>query len=325
MQVDGVRLLFSASDLVTFLGCRHATVLDLKAARGGPKAPKQEDAQTELLQEKGLEHEAAYLERLRSQGLSVETISPVESLKERVAATGDAMRRGVDVIYQGALLGRPWHGYSDFLRKVDVPSRFGAWSYIVLDTKLSQTAKPSHAIQLGVYATLIEQEQGIVPSTVGVLLGDGTETVLRTDDYTHYMRAAAERLVRFTDAPPEISSPEPCSQCQYCKWKTTCEAEWQEKDHLSLVANIRSTQIRSLRDAGIRTVVALAGYTGPAVKGLPDAVLSRLKSQAGLQLAKRKDGQNRHEVLPIEQGRGFCRVPKADPGDLFFDMEGDPL
>ncbi|MCZ7593692.1 MAG: hypothetical protein M5U16_01350 [Hyphomicrobium sp.] len=61
------------------------------------------------------------------------------------------------------------------------------------------------------------------------------------------------------------------------------------------------------------------------MKGLPDAMLARLKGQATLQVAKRKDGQNRHEILSVEQGRGFCRVPQPDPGDLFFDMEGDPL
>lgn len=325
MQVNGGELLFSASDLVTFLGCRHATLLDLKAARGGPKAPAQHDAQTELLQKKGLEHEAAYLERLRADGLTIETIPSSGTLDERVSATRDAMRRGVDIVYQGALLGRPWHGYSDFLRKVDVPSQLGPWSYIVLDTKLSRTAKPSHVIQLGVYATLIDQEQGLVPANVGVLLGDGTEAVLRTHDYTHFMQAAADRLVGFTDVPPEASSPEPCSQCLYCHWQPVCDAEWQASGHLSLVANIRSTQIRNLRDAGISSIEALAGYAGPSVKNLPDAVLTRLKSQAVLQVAKRNDGQNRHEILPVEPGRGFSRVPPVDVGDLFFDMEGDPL
>lgn len=325
MQVNGGKLLFSASDLVTFLGCRHATFLDLKAAQGGPKAPEQHDAQTELLQQKGLEHEAAYLERLRSDGLTVEEIPSSATLDERVASTRAAMQRGVDVIFQGALLGRPWHGYSDFLRKVDIPSKLGPWSYIVLDTKLSRSAKPSHVIQLGVYASLIEKEQDLVPANVGVLLGDGTEVILRTHDYTHYMQAASDRLVAFTEKPPETSSPEPCSQCTYCRWQTICDAEWEEQGHLSLVANMRSTQIRNLRDAGISTIEALAGYTGPSVKGLPDAMLGRLRSQAALQVAKRKDGQNRHEVLPVEQGRGFCRMPQSDPGDLFFDMEGDPL
>lgn len=325
MQIKGDQLLFSASDLVTFIGCHHACWLDLQAARGGPKAPDQTDAQTELLQQKGIEHERDYLGRLTSQGLLIESIPVDLTLDERVAATRAAMRRGADVIYQGALLGAPWHGYSDFLRKVDAPSELGAWSYIVLDTKLSRTAKPSHVIQLGVYATLLEQEQGILPATIGVLLGDGTEATLRTRDYTYYMQAAADRLLRFASNPPASSTPEPCAQCQYCRWKPVCEVDWDKGDHLSRVANMRSTQAKHLRAAGIATVAGLAAFAGTSVKGLPDAVLKRLQAQAALQVAKRGDGKNHHEILAVEAGRGFSRLPHPDPGDVFFDMEGDPL
>ncbi len=49
------------------------------------------------------------------------------------------------------------------------------------------------------------------------------------------------------------------------------------------------------------------------------------RSQAALQVAKRSDGKNRHEILPRVPGKGFDRLPPASPGDLFFDMEGDPL
>ena len=31
------------------------------------------------------------------------------------------------------------------------------------------------------------------------------------------------------------------------------------------------------------------------------------------------------ELLPIEPGRGFTLMPSPQQGDLFFDMEGDPL
>ena len=37
-------------------------------------------------------------------------------------ATRQAMRDGVDVIYQAALGNIPWHGYSDFLLRVERPS-----------------------------------------------------------------------------------------------------------------------------------------------------------------------------------------------------------
>ena len=54
------------------------------------------------------------------------------------AATLQAMRDGVDVIYQAVLLGDRRLGYADFLRRVEKPSDLGAWSYEVWDTKLAR-------------------------------------------------------------------------------------------------------------------------------------------------------------------------------------------
>jgi len=60
MQKTGDRLLFSASDLVGFLECEHLTTLDLLNLESPlPAAP--EDEQLELIQQKGLDHERAYL------------------------------------------------------------------------------------------------------------------------------------------------------------------------------------------------------------------------------------------------------------------------
>src|SRR5690606_1113831 len=50
-------------------------------------------------------------------------------------------------------------------------------------------------------------------------------------------------------------------------------------------------------------------------------------AQAALQHAARADGQRRIERLPIDPDarRGFHWLPAPDAGDLYFDMEGDPL
>lgn len=198
-------LLFSASDLVTFMGCRHATWLDAAAARGGARPPEIVDAQTELLQQRGLEHERAYLQDLGEVGLRIETIEAEGTVDERAAATREAMKRGADIIYQGALIDRPWHGYSDFLRRVEVPSLLGGWSYIVIDTKLARSAKASHAVQLGVYAKLLKSEQGLLPGTLHVKLGDGTEASLLTRDCNDYIGAAMQRFEQFVAASPPAS------------------------------------------------------------------------------------------------------------------------
>jgi len=131
--------LYSASDLVNFLGCGHATVLDVRQLTE-PVAFPPDSAQTILLQEKGIEHERAFLAQLRAEGRNVIEIASEGSLEARVEWTLQAMRAGADVIYQGALLSRPWHGYSDFLLKVEgVPSALGDYAYDVADTKLSRS------------------------------------------------------------------------------------------------------------------------------------------------------------------------------------------
>ncbi|MBV5327140.1 MAG: ribonuclease H-like domain-containing protein, partial [Chlorobium sp.] len=44
-----------------------------------------------------------------------------------------------------------------------------------------------------------------------------------------------------------------------------------------------------------------------------------------MQLKARQTGQNQFLLLPQEPKRGFMRLPHPAPGDLFSDMEGDPL
>ena len=53
--------------------------------------------------------------------------------------------------------------------------------------------------------------------------------------------------------------------------------------------------------------------------------LARLRAQAALQLKKRETGADQVELLPWQTTKGFDRLPPPDEGDLFFDMEGDPL
>ena len=57
--------------------------------------------------------------------------------------------------------------------------------------------------------------------------------------------------------------------CSECGWQERCDTEWEAADHLHRVANIRSSQIASLREAGVSTLAALAalpeGMDTPAV------------------------------------------------------------
>ena len=322
---DDGSCLFSPTDLVNFLGCSHSTVLDLKAF----SEPLEKDEVSEsdkLLHRKGEEHEAAHLQNLKNAGKTVAEMPKHGPLAERSGMATNAIKKGMDVVYQATLLGQNWAGYADFLVKTNKPSGLGAFSYEATDTKLARHPQVKHLIQLGVYSSLLAMRQGTPPEQCHIALGDGTTASFLVSDSASYVRHAMQRLEEFAASPPANSYPEPCSHCSSCHWKETCDAQWQADDHLSLVANIQRTQTTKLASAGVTTVAQLAVL--PAETRIPDLnpqVFQRLRSQAALQEHKRQTGENKLELIASEPGRGFSRLPEPDPGDLFFDMEGDPL
>jgi uncharacterized protein len=316
---------FSPTDLVTFLGCNHATVLDIQrfSQEIEPDAPSDSDR---LIQQKGIDHERGHLQALREQGKQVAEIPFHRTFADRIALTAEALQSGADVIYQAVLYNDLWSGNADFLIKTPTPSALGDFSYEVTDTKLARNPEVPHLIQLCVYSDLLAGVQGIAPKSMHLALGDNRRESYRVQDFVAYVRHTQRRLLAFAGAVPEDSYPEPCAQCPSCRWKTRCEAEWEKDDHLSLVANIQHSQRIKLEAADIHTVADLADL--PAKRRIPNLnpqVLERLRHQASLQIYKRRTGQDKVEPLTSEPGRGFYRMPKPDPGDLFFDMEGDPL
>lgn len=317
-------LLFSSGDLNGFVGCRHSTFLDIRNLIE-PMPVAEDSEQDKLIQDAGLKHEHAYLASLKAKRRTVVEIADAGTLEARAAETLAAMRDGVDVVYQGVLLTAPWHGYADFLVKVPGTSNFGNWGYEAADTKLARKAKPSHVLQLCVYTELLATVQGYLPQQMSVALGTGDEARLRTADVIHYFRNARNRFETFV-ANPEPTEAEPCGNCRHCKWRDLCADEWQHIDHLSLVAGMRVGQARKLRTAGIITVKALASAPITVkVAGMTPETFEKLRSQASLQVKGRETGEGQVENLPVEPARGFFRMPKPAEGDLFFDMEGDPL
>ncbi|MFV3073153.1 TM0106 family RecB-like putative nuclease [Niveispirillum fermenti] len=320
------RTIFSASDLVNFMGCSHATVLDSRNLVT-PTTFAPDDETAVLLQEKGIEHERTYLQRLRDEGRTVVEIPADGTLEERAQATRRAMRAGPDVIYQGAFLAGRWHGYSDFLLKVDgIDSSLGSFAYEVADTKLARTAKPKHLMQLCVYAEMLAAVQGVIPPRMHVVLGTGVVETFRTDSVLHYFTFARRRFEAFVDALPAVSSGDPCSHCTFCRWADRCDAEWEAADHLSIVAGMGRSQVAALREAGINDISALAALpAGTRIPGIQPGTVAKLSAQARLQAHYRRTGEQQLELLPPAPGRGFARLPQPSEGDMFFDMEGDPL
>ncbi len=318
-DLDG-HIFLSASDLMRFMGCAHATTLDLAHMRGTGPDPREDSEDAALLQKQGDAHEAAHLARLKEAGRTVIEIER-SGLGKNAEATRAALAAGVDVVFQGAFLSGNWGGWSDFLERVERPSAFGPFSYEVVDTKLKRRPHPKHVLQLVLYSDLLAEVQDVAPEFAHVELGDGTRATLRLSDYAAYARMARERIEAFVADPPP-TRPIPCADCGLCRWGDHCADVWQAEDSLFNVANVSRGQVKKLEAAGIQTMEALASLDHP-IRGMAENTLLRLVTQARLQHA-RKTGMPAVELRAPEPGKGFDLLPEPQAGDLFYDIEGDP-
>lgn len=318
------RILLSASDLIAFIECRHKTILYLRDL--DERLPRAKDSDHDrLIKEIGIEHEKKYVNYLKGNGFRVVAIPSEIDLEEKLCATLEAMKEGADYIYQAALWNEPWYGFIDLLKKVKIPSKFGSFSYEAMDTKLSKQPKPSHIMQLSLYSSLLAHYQNILPRSFSVVLGNSEERSFIFQEFAYYCSAIKRQLEIFIDCPDSASCPFPCNGCSRCEWRNLCEERWKNEDHLAQVANIHRSQIYKLEKAGVTTLCDLSHLDEKScIQHLAQPTLAVLKSQARLQLTKRETGENQIELLPIVEERGFSRMPKPDPYDLFFDMEGDP-
>jgi predicted RecB family nuclease len=326
---EGIR--FSASDLVGHLDCHHLTALDAAVARGSIQRPKIWDPVLQTLVARGLAHEREYVETLKQSGLSVVEIAGGGINSSQVDQTLAAMRAGHDVIVQGALLRGAWSGRTDILRRVETPSALGAWSYEVIDTKLARETKGATVLQLSLYADLVAAVQGRMPEHLYVVTpGSGfAPERYRTADFSAYYRRVKAGLEQFLDGDRSGATyPEPNEHCGLCAWRVPCDQRRRSDDHLCLVAGITKIQMGELKARDVSTLAGLAHLPLPLAwkpeRGVA-ASYERIREQARIQLQGRMEGKPLYETLPIMKDLGLSGLPAPSPGDVFFDLEGDPF
>ena len=336
MKKFGSDLLFSPSDLIRFMESEFASWMDRHHLEVGTMAPDPDSEEKKVIYESGDAHEKNYLSHLQSTPTQV-TVIDKDSLKFPAAhaETVKAVKTKAPIIYQAALRDSSgvFHGYADFLELTK-------GDYTVCDTKLGRSLKPYYIIQLCAYAEMLQPLTGSLPKELAVILAPdkaaaraGTafqRETLRTQDYFDYYLWLKNRFLSFQAAfkPDMKHRPEPDPRADHGRWHSYVDKWVQEQDHLCQVANIHSTHVKKLQAAGITRLEQLAKL-GPShkVPKLTSEIRERLVSQAHHQLTtqkiRRKDPAfpPNYSTLP---GHILSRLPDADPGDVFFDMEGYP-
>ncbi len=321
----------SATDLVGHLNCTHLTALDILVTSGDISKPVRWDPLLEILRERGFQHERAFISHLQASGLTATIIDGVDISDASVAATIEAMKAGAEIIVQGALRHGLWSGRADILRRVSAPCAFGGWSYEVVDTKLARETKGGTVLQLCLYSEMLREMQQYDPEYAHVVVpwSDFAPQSYRINDYSAFFRRAKLAIENATCGGLTVETyPEPTEHCDICRWSENCDKRRRHDDHLSYVAGISRNQITELRENGVQTLADLAALSTPiSWKPKRGAAQSfeKIKKQAHIQAEAREAGELRHELLTIEPGFGLCILPEPSPGDIFFDLEGDPF
>ena len=331
MKLDADTLRLSATDLANHLACRHVTALDRGAAEGRWKPPHWFRPEADVLRQRGLEHERAYLAHLERLGLAITRLPELAPAAEALAQTRDAMRSGAQAIAQATLASGRWFGRADLLLRVDGRSQLGAWHYEPLDTKLARETRGGAILQLCLYAELLEDTQGVLPERMYVVprLPELAAECYRVADYLAYHRLVRRRLEAAADQTDGATTyPEPVPHCEICRWFPRCDQQRRGDDHLSFVAGLSRLQMRELQARDIATLEKLAAEQVPLAwkpaRGAQDGYV-RVREQARVQLEGRTEHRSLYELLPFAPAQGLARLPAPSPGDLFLDLEADPF
>lgn len=329
MRLVDQLLRLSATDLANHLSCGHLSQLGRAVAEGRARKPRWHDPIADILRERGIEHEAAYLAHLRdTESLGVVAI-PEGGDADGLARTRAAMQAGAPLIYQAPLGNARWYGRADFLRRVERPSDLGGWSYEVIDAKLATETRAATVLQLCVYSELVAEAQGAWPTHAYVVAPHHAfvPEAFRLADYTAYYRLVKRSLEEALAGPETFTYPQPVAFCEVCAWWGPCNARRRSDDHLGFVAGISRMQIRELARIDVATLEGLGDLreVPKPARGSRDA-LTRVRDQAAIQLEARRRDAPKFEILePVDADHGLALLPEPSSHDLFLDLEGDRL
>ena len=187
-------------------------------------------------------------------------------------------------------------------------------------------------LQLCLYSELVSVVQGFMPERSYVVApGAGflEPQAFRIADYSAYYRRVKASLIQAVSGEQNVETyPDPKPFCEICRWQMRCDAKRREDDHLCLVAGITKIQIEELKRHGVSTTADLGRMPIPLAwkpdRGIAYS-MSASANRARIQIEGRAAGHVISETLPIEPGFGLTCLPEPSPGDIFFDLEGDPF
>jgi uncharacterized protein len=321
----------TASRLKNWIACNYTTVNEIN----NKELKKKDRSTTETIRKKrGDEFEAKIYKKLIKQ---FPKHIQIKKNEDRFEKTKEAIKKGYDLIHKAHFKHKGWVGEIDFLiLDKDKKTKNGKCRYEVYDTKLSSIPQTDHITQISLYSEWIAtQQDNELPDFMYLILGikdkekkinklkiDEEVKQYKTLNYQLYFQKNNANYIKFLENDKKDIEPNRCSFCAMCEWSDVCDKIWLEKDHLNQIAKIRKDQIVKIKKHGVKTLSEFARLKKTEkIKDLNSIILNKHLSQAELLIKFKETKIPQYKILPLEDERGFNKIPKSSPHDLFFDIE----
>ena len=334
MKIEKNKIFTSPSDLKNFTQCKYLTKNDIlftkKEGKGKELKKSAPTEDSKLVMEKGEEHERKHLNLFKDKYSNYKIINKKNKTeKEQFKETVAAIKEGKEMINQAFFMDSDgkFRGYADFLIKVNTESDLGPWSYEVYDTKIARNPKPLHVLQITAYSETLGKIQGSLPKEMHLIAGNDKTHTFKVNEFIDYFIHTKEIFKNFVNNyKNENIYPEKCDHCKICHWIDECEKQWKNDDYINQVAKIRRSQIEKFKKEKIVTTKKLAELVLDKIDlKINPITLSTLKITANLIQERKKTNEIKHKFIDTKPGKGFYKLPKPHPADIFFDIEGYPF
>jgi uncharacterized protein len=302
-------LTFNPSLFFRYATCPHWIWRDLYGDQS--KKGDMPELAAKLL-EQGVLHEDDYIK-----GLAITSVA-TQLGEAGYIETDRLMRAGTALIYQGSiravLKGVCYQGRPDLLEKLPGKSKFGDYYYRPVDIKNSKRVKPTHWLQLTLYALILKQIQGVFPQDCEIINSEYQRVPIELSEMHRVKtwKKIKEILAILEGKKPPLKL---VSTCKQNPWFKECIREAEAVDDIALIYKLDSRALTAFRTLGIKTVHDAAKIDLASLPIIPFTSadsLKRIKLQAQALI--------NHDIYWLQKPI----IPEA-PLKIYFDIEGDPL
>lgn len=334
MLVEDGTFYYTPGDLRAFAMCQFSALQRADEVLGRGAAMSDPDLLGQRMGEVGLTHQQrvldSYLEkygdRERTPTGSMAVLSGTADPTGRAAAAAIRMlSQDLQVLAQMPVSAGPLYGAADLVVRVGE-----RWQ--LTEIRLGLRLKDVYLLQIGAIALALLSRG--VPLEAEAVLITGNDSRIDVplpeamdrarSEMTRLDTALAARLV----APGKVSWGD--DSISACGWCMACQDAMTTTRDVRLTAGVRMPDRALLRAGGVVTIDDLAAASHP-VDGLDRTRFETIRAQARLQVRQMPPGTEHDPALqlpPVHEvydEAPLRAMPNPDPGDIFFDMESDPM